>query len=135
MKLTPITVPGKRRRAGEPANSRGVSKRKRTRKTLTKAPSKDSKKLRHGKVSYLEEHLPLEILRSIFMYSENINLVRASPLLGKFLSEIETRREVFVHAFAPTWCEQSKTGLSKLDRKANPDFQVRFHTTMSRTPS
>lgn len=71
--------------------------------------------------------MPLEILEDIFMYSENINLVRASPLLGKFLSGLETRHAVFVYAFAPTFCGQTQTGPSDLERKANPDFQVRFH--------
>ncbi len=123
MKLTPITVPGKRRRAGESAPSR-ISRRSR------KAPaerllSKVSKRTRRHKVSYLEERLPLEILRDIFIYSGNISFVHASPLIGKFLSAMETRHEIFIGAFAPTWCTNAMPDYDA-DYDASPDFQVRF---------
>ncbi|TRX98418.1 hypothetical protein FHL15_000492 [Xylaria flabelliformis] len=99
MELTPIRVRGKRRAGGEqPVVARPLLKR------LKKGQSqnKQAKDLR-PKASEIEKSIPLEILERIFWLSENVNLPRAGPRLGRLLSGLSTLRETFITAFAPTW--------------------------------
>ncbi|RYP47886.1 hypothetical protein DL768_006147 [Monosporascus sp. mg162] len=119
MKLTPIHIPGKRRRKGEPPPPR---KSKRTRKNNEKKGLAKASKEPSRKGSYIE-NMPLEILEPIFLYAENVNLARASPLIGNMLSGISTRRWVFIHAFAPTWCREGIHGENLLDWDPNPAHQ------------
>ncbi|KAI2615360.1 hypothetical protein GGR54DRAFT_642383 [Hypoxylon sp. NC1633] len=95
MKLTPISVPGKRRHAGDVLVD-AQPKRARHTPKLTSQPS------REARASYLEK-LPLEVLENIFWMSGNINLPRASPRVGRMLSGRPTLRETFITAFVPTW--------------------------------
>ncbi|KAI1460031.1 hypothetical protein F4805DRAFT_13168 [Annulohypoxylon moriforme] len=128
MKLTPLKIPGKRRREGEPT---AVAPRKR----IMTRPRSRAQKSAEGTASYLE-HMPLEILEHIFWFSENVNLTRASPRIGRLLSGLSTRQETFISAFKPTWdaCfglifPRSHSGhdLSMSDQlkiqKGNPEFQ------------
>ncbi|RYP66978.1 hypothetical protein DL771_007474 [Monosporascus sp. 5C6A] len=119
MELTPIHIPGKRRRKGEPPPSR---KPKRTKENHQKKALAKTSKEPARKGSYIE-NMPLEILETIFLYAENINLARASPLIGSMLSGISTRRWVFIHAFAPTWCREGLHGENLLEWDPNPAHQ------------
>ncbi|RYP47097.1 hypothetical protein DL769_011341 [Monosporascus sp. CRB-8-3] len=120
MELTPIHIPGKRRRKGEPPPSR---KPKRSRKNDEKKVLVKASKEPSRKGSYIE-NMPLEILELIFLHAENVNLARASPLIGNMLSGISTRRWVFIHAFAPTWCREGLHGENLLDWDPNPAHQA-----------
>ncbi|RYO89609.1 hypothetical protein DL766_000431 [Monosporascus sp. MC13-8B] len=120
MELTPIHIPGKRRRKGEPPPPPPKSKRPRKggeNKALVKASKEPSRK-----GSYIE-NMPLEILERIFFHAENVNLARASPLIGSMLSGISTRRWVFIQAFAPTWCREGIYKENLLDWDPNPAHQ------------
>ncbi|KAI0013772.1 hypothetical protein F4779DRAFT_638926 [Xylariaceae sp. FL0662B] len=96
MELTPIKIPGKRRRKGEESVS--LPPTKRPKETLSKRP----KKMRQPRVPSMEM-LPLEILERIFWFSEDVNLPRSSLRLGHLLSGRSTLRETFISAFGPTW--------------------------------
>ncbi|RYP07443.1 hypothetical protein DL765_009154 [Monosporascus sp. GIB2] len=118
MELTPIHIPGKRRRKGEPPPRKSKRPRKDDeKKALVKASKEPSRKS-----SYIE-NMPLEILERIFFHAENVNLARASPLIGSMLSGISTRRWVFIQAFAPTWCREGLYGGNLLDWDPNPAHQ------------
>ncbi|KAI0187992.1 hypothetical protein EV127DRAFT_498346 [Xylaria flabelliformis] len=99
MELTPIRVRGKRRAGGEqPVVARPLLKR------LKKGQSQKKKaEDRRPKASEIERSMPLEILERIFWLSENVNLPRAGPRLGRLLSGLSTLRETFITAFGPTW--------------------------------
>ncbi|KAI1755777.1 hypothetical protein F4782DRAFT_368273 [Xylaria castorea] len=98
MELTPIRVRGKRRAGGEKLIvARPLKHLKRDR-----SQKKQAKDLR-PKASEMERSLPLEILERIFWLSENVNLPRAGPRLGRLLSGPSTLRETFIVAFGPTW--------------------------------
>ncbi|KAI1088902.1 hypothetical protein F5B19DRAFT_401318 [Rostrohypoxylon terebratum] len=98
MKLTPVKIPGKRRRKGE---SGAVITQKKA-KPATPRSRPRPKKSAEETASYLE-HMPLEILERIFWFSENVNLTRASPRIGRLLSGLPTRQATFINAFRPTW--------------------------------
>lgn len=95
MELTPINVPGKRRRGTE---ATGVASREK------KPKSKSSRqKSREEKLPARIEYMPLEILEKIFLLSKNINLPLSSPAIGRRLSKELTRRDFFILAFESTW--------------------------------
>ncbi|TQN73586.1 hypothetical protein CSHISOI_01883 [Colletotrichum shisoi] len=94
MKLTPIRARG--RRSGPslivsttPANQENAPQR--------------AKRLASKRKSLLERQIPLEIMEQIFVLSENLNLPRCSPLLGRLLSGRSTLVRLFIAAFQPTW--------------------------------
>ncbi|KAI0124740.1 hypothetical protein BJ170DRAFT_474203 [Xylariales sp. AK1849] len=98
MELTPIKIPGKRRRKGEiPVSLDKVQPKK------LKTKSKREKKVSAPKASYLEKELPLEVVERIFWMSENVGFPRSGPRVGQLLSGEPTRRETFLQAFGPTW--------------------------------
>ncbi|KAI1329959.1 hypothetical protein F5Y16DRAFT_396825 [Xylariaceae sp. FL0255] len=97
MELTPIKIRGKRRAKGDPTHPPRLKHQKLETQELPQ------KKPRRLKPSKMERKLPLEILESIFLMSENVNLPRASPLIGRLLSAPTTLRKTFLLAFAPTW--------------------------------
>ncbi|KAI1876036.1 uncharacterized protein JN550_001532 [Neoarthrinium moseri] len=99
MELTPIRIPGKRRRKGEPPLVFNVAPRK----DKVKEKKTKNRKVVKPKASYLEKELPLEIMERIFWASENVNFPRSGPRVGHLLSGEPTRRETFLRAFAPTW--------------------------------
>lgn len=97
MPLTPIRVRGKRKRkipANEPLGQKA--------KDDTGSPPKQRQK-RAVKKSLLERQLPLEVMESIHLYSENLNFARSSPLLGLLFSGHQTLVETIIAAFGPTW--------------------------------
>ncbi|KAH9884866.1 hypothetical protein F4778DRAFT_522866 [Xylariomycetidae sp. FL2044] len=96
MELTPIAIPGKRRRKGAMPVISMPKRPKERSKTKPKRP-------RAPKASYMEKELPLEVLERIFWFSENVNFPRSSHRIGRLLSGGPTLRETFIHAFAPTW--------------------------------
>ncbi|KAI1744572.1 hypothetical protein F4680DRAFT_405335 [Xylaria scruposa] len=98
MELTPIRVRGKRRAKGEQPVVAPPIKRPKTDRSQKKQ-AKD----RRPKASEIEKSMPLEILERIFWLSENVNLPRAGPRLGRLLSGRSTLRETFITAFEPTW--------------------------------
>lgn len=49
------------------------------------------------------EKLPTEILTSIFLFSMNLDLPRASPIMAGKLSSGLTVLEAVTNAFSPTW--------------------------------
>ncbi|KAI0143767.1 hypothetical protein GGR57DRAFT_482898 [Xylariaceae sp. FL1272] len=96
MELTPIKIRSKRRRKGDPPQA-PQSKRPRNKDSKTR----NTKPL--PKASDIQRSLPLEILEQIFWLSENVNLPKASPLIGSRLSGPPTLRKTFTQAFGPTW--------------------------------
>ena len=127
MELTPIKVRGKRQRGG---NEVAVVVPEKRRKASVKSKlqrSQRSQRSRESKASYLEK-IPLEILERILWYSENVNLPRSSPLVGRLLSGHSTLRETFIVAFQPTWDAWfgSVGHRDDLTRptEGNPEFQV-----------
>ncbi|KAI1259850.1 hypothetical protein F5Y18DRAFT_407941 [Xylariaceae sp. FL1019] len=96
MELTPIQIRGKRRRKGDPPPA------PRSKRPRNKDDKKRNMKPR-PKASDIQRSLPLEILEQIFWWSENVNLPKASPLLGSRLSGPPTLRKTFNQAFGPTW--------------------------------
>lgn len=92
MELTPIRVRGKKNRVPLPPKrlNRDRGQRKQAR-------------VRRPRASNIERSMPLEVLERIFWFSENVNLPRASPRLGRLLSGASTLRETFLAAFGPTW--------------------------------
>ncbi|KAI1642853.1 uncharacterized protein F4817DRAFT_351850 [Daldinia loculata] len=122
MELTPIKVRGKRRRGIEAA----VATPKKRSKVVGKSKLHKSRRSRESKASYLEK-IPLEILERILWYSENVNLPRSSPLIGRLLSGRSTLRETFIVAFQPTWdswfgCIGDRNDSTR-PTEGNPDFQ------------
>ncbi|KAI1662847.1 hypothetical protein F4813DRAFT_342136 [Daldinia decipiens] len=122
MELTPIKVRGKRRLGNEAV----VAIPKMRSKAVDKSKLHKSQRSRESKASYLEK-IPLEILERILWYSENVNLPRSSPLIGRLLSGRSTLRETFIVAFQPTWdawfgCIGYRHD-STLPAEGNPDFQ------------
>ncbi|KAI1212593.1 uncharacterized protein F4807DRAFT_457391 [Annulohypoxylon truncatum] len=99
MKLTPLKIPGKRCQKDD-NNPVAVTPRKRA-KLKSKSKSHLQKSAEEN-ASYLEL-MPLEIVERIFWLSENVNLPRASPRIGRLLSGSFTRQETFIIAFEPTW--------------------------------
>ncbi|KAI5867570.1 hypothetical protein GGS23DRAFT_548891 [Durotheca rogersii] len=104
MKLTPIKGPAKRRRprSDDPVVVPAQSRKRLKRKSESK-PESVPQPAPKPKASLLESLIPLEIMERIFWESENVNLARASPLLGRFLSGESTRRGIVIAAFGPTW--------------------------------
>lgn len=49
------------------------------------------------------EKLPIEILIPIFLFSMNLDLPRASPIIAGKLSSRLTIFEAITNAFSPTW--------------------------------
>ncbi|KAI1408092.1 hypothetical protein F5Y13DRAFT_173345 [Hypoxylon sp. FL1857] len=99
MELTPIKVPGKRRRDNGDADAVVVSPHKRLRGRL----GSRRQKAREEKETPRLQSMPLEILEYIFYLSENINLPRSSPVIGRRLSGELIRRDFFIFAFEPVW--------------------------------
>ncbi|KAI1183535.1 hypothetical protein F5B17DRAFT_121064 [Nemania serpens] len=98
MELTPIKVRGKRRAREEqrivPPPPKRLNKDRDQRRPA---------RVRRPRASNIEKSMPLEVLERIFWFSENVNLPRASPRLGRLLSGASTLRETFLAAFGPTW--------------------------------
>lgn len=131
MELTPIKIRGKRRRKG----GASVAALPTQLKAKVKRPKSQKTALYKPRASYLEKEFPLEILERIFWASENINLLQASPRLGRLLSGASTRRETFLQSFRPildTWLEhellyRENNEIRKqlpLDFPGNSTFQV-----------
>ncbi|KAH6647065.1 hypothetical protein BKA67DRAFT_425405 [Truncatella angustata] len=99
MELTPIRIPGKRRRKGEPPVVFHVPPRK----DKHTAKRRKKPKVPKLKASYLEKKLPLEIMERILWMSENVNFAKSGARVGYLLSGESTRKETFVQAFGPTW--------------------------------
>jgi hypothetical protein len=107
MELTPILIRGKRHRKGE-SNAVLIARRlKRKRREEMKGVRSQKKSTQaitlKPRASYLEKELPLEILERIIWMSETVNLLRASPRIGRLFSGESTRRETLLQAFGPTW--------------------------------
>lgn len=95
MDLTPIRVPGKRKRGQEFPARRvpvSVSRKRRTLKSLKP----------RRKMSILER-LPTELLEEIFLYCMNLNLPRASPIIAAKLSREAFYHKTIISAFGRTW--------------------------------
>ncbi|KAI8957740.1 hypothetical protein F5Y11DRAFT_71421 [Daldinia sp. FL1419] len=123
MELTPIKVRGKRRHGSEVVVAPPPKKKSRA---VDKSKPRRSRRSRKSKASFLEK-IPLEILERILWYSENINLARSSPLVGRLLSGRSTLRETFIVAFQPTWdvwfgCVGDRNDSTR-PTEGNPDFQ------------
>ena len=63
-----------------------------------KAKNAPKDKKRRHPLSRLEQ-LPIELLSDIFVLSENINLPKASPVLGSKLAHDTTKRRIVIHMF------------------------------------
>jgi hypothetical protein len=134
MELTPIKIPGKRRRKGEPPIALGTL----VRKDKAKGKKQKIRRIARPKASYLEKQLPLEIMERIFWASENVNFAKSGLRIGHLLSGKFTRRETFLQAFGSTWdvwfgCVQEPNvslfgyhGWQEDSARfgGNPDFQV-----------
>ncbi|KAI0172482.1 hypothetical protein GGR52DRAFT_409296 [Hypoxylon sp. FL1284] len=102
MELTPIKVRGKR--CG-PVDFPAVTP-KRIKPKVKSVLKRKAKQSIQAKASVLEKKIPLEVMERIFWLSSNMNLPRASPLIGRLLSGRSTLQMTFISAFEPTWdCE------------------------------
>lgn len=111
MTLTPVPIRGKRKRnRTTPLNRPPVALRHHE-EHQEELPLKH-RKTKHSLLTILAmrqtryatlESLPMEVLESIFLYSSNISLPRASPILGAKLSGKITRLRIFMWAFHDTW--------------------------------
>ncbi|OLN96629.1 hypothetical protein CCHL11_00629 [Colletotrichum chlorophyti] len=98
MQLTPIRIRGKR---GKPASSKFATEQQlRQKKSKT---SRLSTRLGIKRKSLLERKLPLEVIERIFLFSQNLNFPRCSPLVGGILSSRSTLINLLIDAFHPTW--------------------------------
>ncbi|KAJ0160383.1 hypothetical protein CTA2_8073 [Colletotrichum tanaceti] len=95
MQLTPIKVRGKRGKAPSSKNSTKPPPRERKSRLSTRLGTK--------RKSLLERQLPLEIIERIFVFSENLNFPRCSPLVGRLLSGRSTLVNLLISSFHPTW--------------------------------
>ncbi|WQF83056.1 hypothetical protein CDEST_08070 [Colletotrichum destructivum] len=95
MQLTPIKVRGKRGKAPSSKNSTKPPPRERKSRLSTRLGIK--------RKSLLERQLPLEIIERIFVFSENLNFPRCSPLVGRLLSGRSTLVNLLISSFHPTW--------------------------------
>ncbi|KAK1846655.1 actin cortical patch protein [Colletotrichum chrysophilum] len=92
MKLTPIRVRGKRKAASSPSTPQPAQKRR------SRLPAR-----RDTKRATPVEHMPLEILERILLFSENLNLLRCNNRIGALLSGRGTLINVIISAFHSTW--------------------------------
>ncbi|EFX02005.1 actin cortical patch protein [Grosmannia clavigera kw1407] len=109
MAPTPVLVRGKRKRT--------VSSKINHSATPTPPPTR--RRVRRRSTPF-DSRLPFEILERIFLLSENLNLARASPLLGFRLSSRGTLAELVVAAFGPTW---EHIAQQTADDASDPVFQ------------
>lgn len=68
---------------------------------------------RHGHTLSFLESLPTEILQTIFLYCLNLDLPRASPLLGAKLSNEHIYLQSVLLVFSPSW-EQRLSQVTRL---------------------
>lgn len=111
MTLTPVPIRGKRKRNRTTPLNRPPMALHHQQEHQDELPSKHQK-TKHSLLTILAmrqsrcatlESLPMEVLESIFLYSSNISLPRASPILGAKLSGKITRLRIFIWAFHDTW--------------------------------
>lgn len=126
MDLTPIRIPGKRRsKYHEPEDSGFGPDRTAPSKKLNPSSKRSRARLRGASI---ERQFPLEILEPILSYSQNVNLVRASPRFGWMLSGLSTRRRVFIDALSPCWemlfLQTEADQADESERLYNSSFQV-----------
>ncbi|KAI0835428.1 hypothetical protein F5Y06DRAFT_299572 [Hypoxylon sp. FL0890] len=114
MKVTPINIPGKRRRVNDAAK---IAPHKRLKVRLDSSRQKSRKKKDYPSL----QGLPLEILEDIFYLSGNVNLPRSSPAIGRLLSGEFIRRDFFILAFAPVWNAWLREHGNQSDDEYYPD--------------
>ncbi|UNI24365.1 hypothetical protein JDV02_010117 [Purpureocillium takamizusanense] len=125
MPPTPIHVRGKRKALSDKAP-----------KGLPGPPPKMRKSLgivlasRATRAGATLESLPYEILESILLYSTNLSLPRASPIVGMKLSSRATLLRLFIWAFHETWeqsfgipARQRLFHVGQMDGEKRPPFQ------------
>ncbi|KAL1882071.1 hypothetical protein VTK73DRAFT_2480 [Phialemonium thermophilum] len=106
MRLTPIKVRGRgpRKKGFIPPPPKQLPSKAIQNADDSTAIGLSAKRRRRGrKPPSLIEQVPLEILQHIFLLSGNLNLPRATPRLGYFLSSRSCLVELVFEAFAPTW--------------------------------
>ncbi|KAG6245042.1 hypothetical protein E4U23_005696 [Claviceps purpurea] len=96
--LAPVQVSGKRQRSSPDLAAHNLPKRKKTVQTLPSVPARCSSRSRPSL-----QTLPGELLEIIFLFSMNLAVPRASPLLGAKLSAKSTRLRAFMMGFHDTW--------------------------------
>lgn len=113
MSLTPVRVRGKRKapttktpKALEQAQQHHPTRK--AKRSLTTVMATSATKDRLGL-----DTLPAEILEKILLYSSNVSLPHASPVIGLKLSERATLVRMFMWAFHETWDQWFGVPMSK----------------------
>ncbi|KAG6032824.1 hypothetical protein E4U19_007161 [Claviceps sp. Clav32 group G5] len=129
--LTPVQISGKRQGSSPDLAAHNLPKRKKIVQTLPSVPARCSSRSRPSL-----QTLPVELLESIFLYSMDLALPRASPLLGAKLSAKSTRLRAFMMGFHDTWdqcfgipmhevCESIRRGeLGAIELKDDDELQI-----------
>ncbi|KAG6194941.1 hypothetical protein E4U50_000456 [Claviceps purpurea] len=97
--MSPAAQVSRKRQRPSPGSAvHNPSKRKKTVQTLPSVPARCSSRSRPSL-----QTLPVELLEMIFLYTMDLALPRASPLLGAKLSAKSTRVRAFMMGFHDTW--------------------------------
>ena len=108
MSLTAVHVRGKRKstsaKSSKPPKAIQIihDEQQHTRKKFKRSMS-DVMATRSGKERSNLDTLPSEILEKILLYSQNLSLPHASPIIGAKLSERATLIRLIIWAFHETW--------------------------------
>lgn len=79
------------------------------------------------------EILPTELLEKVYFYSMNLDLARASPVIGGKLSSKTIYARTILGAFIPTWEEyyNGQTSDSKGSTLSDAKLQVSFRNAIA----
>ncbi|KAG9236068.1 hypothetical protein BJ875DRAFT_457351 [Amylocarpus encephaloides] len=121
MNLTPIAIPGKRRRRGEGKKIQTPGKPPKRGlgpnlqmvgiqehwleqdQLVAKRKKRSLKNLKSRRKMSRLEKLPTEVLELVYLYAMNIDLPRSSPIIGGKLSSESVYHQTILAAFGPTW--------------------------------
>ncbi|KAL1606641.1 hypothetical protein SLS60_004047 [Paraconiothyrium brasiliense] len=109
MDLTPVKIRGKRKRPGTAITNLQKALEASSSQSKRLRPSQKSLKLKKNTETAMPslQGLPQELLEMIFLYSMNISLPRASPMLGRKLSSKAVVMEFVLRSFYNTVDHQS----------------------------
>ncbi|POR38779.1 Uncharacterized protein TPAR_01029 [Tolypocladium paradoxum] len=98
MTLTPVRIRGKRKASSIKTPTTLAPQPRKMKRSLASVVASRSTRRRATL-----ESLPSEMLESILLYSTNLSLPRASPVIGSKLSDRATLLRLFIWAFHETW--------------------------------
>ncbi|KAJ2895369.1 hypothetical protein MKZ38_006623 [Zalerion maritima] len=144
MKLTPVKIPGKRWAPNDPNKPPPRDKRRKQPPSTTEAIVKNTKK--HKKLMTLtafsfrkngKQHIPIDILEQIFLYSMNLNFPKVNHHLGFLLSGELTLIKTIQAAFGPTWkryFQRLRGARLPMAADSSPNGDPKFQTAVLKAP-